>query len=423
MATARARHGSYIFQRAGSSNWYVKLRSPGESRREISLRTSDKLEAEAKAGPMIGEHKAKLLAARPRIEQAWHHKLEPGREHVGPDGSRVLATERELFYIGHNGAITRTEPNGEPGWQISSVPRLGLFVPVPVQVKEGTRPTVPTKNGDDAILETYLNHRNITGYDRREAEAVWAVYKALTDNKPLKDATRDDGRKLVQRFKNEGNKTATINKKIGWVRAAVELAIDEDKEGKWRFNPFRNVVPKSDDEQERLPLSDADMKECKRNLQKLSEPDQLLFRLLATTGMRLSEAFQIEDEEPEEKGHRFVIIGKKTKQSKRRVPFPAAVLPYLPKRITRRVFGDYTRANTQAASKRLNRFLNDCGIVDPRKVIHSLRHRAQDRLRASGAQKDMREALLGHETITVGESYGEGFPVLQLKRWIDKIGF
>jgi hypothetical protein len=87
------------------------------------------------------------------------------------------------------------------------------------------------------------------------------------------------------------------------------------------------------------------------------------------------------------------------------------------------VFGDYTRANTRGASKRLNRFLNDCGIVDPRKVIHSLRHRAQDRLRAAGAQKDMREALLGHDKITVGESYGEGFPVPQLKRWIDKIGF
>ena len=27
---ARARHGSYLFQRPGSANWYVKLRSPGE---------------------------------------------------------------------------------------------------------------------------------------------------------------------------------------------------------------------------------------------------------------------------------------------------------------------------------------------------------------------------------------------------------
>ena len=51
--------------------------------------------------------------------------------------------------------------------------------------------------------------------------------------------------------------------------------------------------------------------------------------------MRLSEAFQIDDEEPKEKGHRFVIVCKKTKQSKRLVPFPAGLLPYLPKPATR----------------------------------------------------------------------------------------
>ena len=36
-ATARARHGSYIFQRPGSVNWYIKLRSPGGKRIEKSL--------------------------------------------------------------------------------------------------------------------------------------------------------------------------------------------------------------------------------------------------------------------------------------------------------------------------------------------------------------------------------------------------
>ena len=45
MATARARHGSYLFQRPGSENFYVKLRSP-TGRVEKSLRTSDRREAE-----------------------------------------------------------------------------------------------------------------------------------------------------------------------------------------------------------------------------------------------------------------------------------------------------------------------------------------------------------------------------------------
>ena len=36
---ARARHGSYLFQRPGSANWYVKLRRPASQRNELSLGT------------------------------------------------------------------------------------------------------------------------------------------------------------------------------------------------------------------------------------------------------------------------------------------------------------------------------------------------------------------------------------------------
>ena len=80
-----------------------------------------------------------------------------------------------------------------------------------------------------------------------------------------------------------------------------------------------------------------------------------------------------------------------------RVPLPAAVLPFLPK------------AN--------------CGIVDRAKVVHSLRHRAQDRLRTAGRPEDIRWAILGHEEKTVAAGYGVGHPVSMLKLWIDKIGF
>ena len=114
--------------------------------------------------------------------------------------------------------------------------------------------------------------------------------------------------------------------------------------------------------------------------------------------------------------------GKKTEQSLRRVPLPAAVLPYLPKSIKGPLFKSNYADPADMASKRLNRFLDDCGIADPRKVVHSLRHRAQDRLRAAGCPEDIRWAMLGHEEKTVAEGYGEGFPVPMLRKWIDKIG-
>ena len=404
----------FIFQRPGSDNWWVKLRSGGQ-RIERSLGTPDRAIADVLAAPLVAEHKARLLEARPRIVLAWRHEYKPGREHVGPDGGRIFATDRELYHLDAQGVTIRTTPNGEPEHRIINLERR-LGVPyAPIQVTEAAQLKLAVKNGDDALFETYLQHANITGYYEREARAVWALYKQLTDNKLLKDATRDDGRKLAESYKGQKIKSATIQKKIGWLAAAVNLAI---KEGRLTFNPFSSVVPRRDDEQKRLPLSDADIKNTKRNLGQLDDHDQLLFRLLAATGMRLSEAFEI-DGELKERGFRYVIVGKKTEQSLRRVPLPAAVLPHLPRAIK----GPLFRGGAKAASKRLNRFLNETGIVDPRKVVHSLRHRAQDRLRAAGCPEDMRWAILGHEEKTVAEGYGVGFPVPLLKRWIDKIGF
>ncbi len=405
----------FIFQRPGSDNWWIKLRSGGQ-RIERSLGTPDRHLADVLAAPMVAEHKARLLEARPRIEPTWRHELEPGREHVGSDGGRIFATDRELYHLDAQGVTIRTIPNGGPAFQLSSVPRLGLTIPVPIEVTDdGKRPILAVKNSDDAIFETYLNHASIDGYYRREAETVWALYKTLTDSKPLKDASRDDGRKLVAYFEGQKLKSATIQKKLAWPTAAVNLAI---KEGRLKFNPFSSIVPKRDDKQKRLPLSEADIKNAKRSLDRLDKGDQMLFRLLATSGMRLSEAFEIEAE-LKERGCRYVIVGKKTEQSERRVPLPAGVLPHLPKSI----IGPLFKGGAPAASKRLNRFLNDCGIVDPRKVLHSLRHRAQDRLRAAGCPEDTRWAILGHEEKTVAAGYGEGFPVPLLKQWIDKIGF
>jgi len=164
------------------------------------------------------------------------------------------------------------------------------------------------------------------------------------------------------------------------------------------------------------------MRLVKRNLHKLSDFDQTLFRFLAATGMRLSEAFDI-DGEMNECGVRYVIIGKKTEQSLRRVPLPACVLPHLPKVIKGRLFVTEHLDPPDMGSKRLGKFLDDIGIIDPRKVLHSLRHRAQDRLRAAECPEDIRWAILGHEERTVAAGYGEGFALPVLRKWIDKIGF
>ena len=103
------RRTDYLFLRPGSRNWHVKLQSPTE-RVERSLGTPDRVQAEILALPMIAEHKAKLLQARPRLEATWRHDFEPGREHVNHDGSRIIATDRELIHLDAKGLIRAAPP-------------------------------------------------------------------------------------------------------------------------------------------------------------------------------------------------------------------------------------------------------------------------------------------------------------------------
>src|SRR6266404_5325680 len=101
----------YLFRRPGSQNWWIKLQAP--SNIEKSLGTPDRAQADVMALPMIGEHKRRLLEARPGIQVAWRHRFTPGQEHVTEDGERVVARDRELIFLNHNGGIAREEPNGE----------------------------------------------------------------------------------------------------------------------------------------------------------------------------------------------------------------------------------------------------------------------------------------------------------------------
>ena len=407
--TKRQRKGGYLFQRPGSAHWWIKLQAPSNIKR--SLGTPERLEAEILAMPLIAQHKARLLAnAAPPAGITWQHEYEPGRQHPGPDGGTIVATERELLYLDQDGRIRIRGPNGGP--LAFAVPGANVGGPV----GHSRRPTLAVRSADDAILDTYLKHAGLNQRIEKEARDTWALYKTLTNNKPLKDADREDGRKLVAFFEGRGLKSATIRKKIGWLTAAVKLEMD-NKEPRLKFNPFSGVVPRRDDKNDRLPLDSADMKAIRGGLAGLAKSDQVLLRLLASTGLRLGEAFQI-NSEATERGCRYVVIGSKTAQSRRRVPLPAAVLPFLPKPIR----GPLFNGGAPAASKRLNRFLRDVGIDDRRKVVHSFRHRAKDRLRAAGCPMDVQYELLGHEDTTVAAGYGKGSPVPMLRKWIDKIG-
>jgi hypothetical protein len=177
MHVAMTRKTDYLFQRPGSSNWWIKLQSPGK-RVEKSLRTSDRKEAEIIALPMIAHHKAALLAAKPRLEAVWRYEFEPSANlQNAPNRERVLASAIELKFYGPNGKLLRTTPNGGPAIRIVNFQhRLGIpfaderMIGVVTENARGK-----PKTDDDKVLETYIEHRKITGYIEREARDVGAI--------------------------------------------------------------------------------------------------------------------------------------------------------------------------------------------------------------------------------------------------------
>jgi len=408
----------YLFKRRGSHNWYIRLQPPGQKVIEKSLGTSDLKLAEIAAMPLIREHKAFMYQRRPTVTPFWDRAYEPGLRMI--DGEQVIATDRELQYVDASGNVIRREPNGGPAELLTPAPHGG---PSFKAYDDAKRPTPSVKNGDDALLETYIKHNGIDGLRERQARDIWHIFRTVV-NKPLKQCTRDDGRAVVAVLEEDGElKSATLRRRMVPLVATVNLAIDE---GKLTFNPFSSVVPDRDDEDEREAFDDADMALIRANLHRLSESDQLLVRLLATTGMRRGEAFEI-DREQTENGIRFVTIGTKTPQSLRRVPFPVDLLPYLPAKIT----GQLIPGRMDSAGKRLREWLTEIGITDPDKApMHSFRHRAAQRLRAAIPDESLREAIGGwangkkkNTSRKYGNKHGKGFPITMLKKAIDKIGF
>jgi integrase len=408
----------YLFRRKDSNNLYVRLQPPGQKIIERSLGTSDVKAAEIAAADLIKRHKMTMygrrLARLPRVTAQWLPAYAPGMH----DG--FFATERELRDL-TTGAVIG--PNGGPAELLTPAPRGGPSFEAYDHAKRVAPP--PAKGTDDDLLETYITHNGITGLPAKQARDIWHVFRTVV-NKPLKQCTRKDGRAIIAYLEEQAGgeiKSATLRRRMVPLIATVNLAIEEDL---LTFNPFSSVVPVRDDEDERDAFNDDDMKLIRANLHRLSENDQLLVRLVATSGIRRGEAFEIDREEIED-GIRFVTIGTKTPQSLRRVPLPADLLPYLPKKIT----GQLITGRMDSAGKRLREWLGEIGITDPDKApMHSFRHRAAKRLRAAGVPEDVREAVGGwangkkkKPSRKYGNKHGAGYPLSVLKEAIDKIGF
>jgi integrase len=418
----------YLFKRSGSDNYYLRLQPPGRKVIERSLGTPDLKLAEIAAMPLIREHKAFMYQRRPTVTPFWHRAYEPGLRMIG--GEQVIATDRELQYLDASGNVIRREPNGSPAELLSPAPLSG--VPSFKAYDEAKRVAAPAKNGDEALLDLYITQGSVktrkplSDARAKEARAIYRTFKSFAD-KPLAKCTLADGRAFVAHLIEQAGgvdkiKSATLHRNLVPLVAMVARAISE---GKLTCNPFVGCVPNRDDSEDREGFSDADVDLIRVNLHKLDKHDQLLVRLVASTGMDRGEAFSIAGERIEN-GIRYCLIGTKTEARPRPIPFPEIVLEHLPEKIT----GPLFTGRKDSASKRVTKFLEGIGVKgvdsDGRTLapFHSFRHRAATKLRQAKVEPELRYAIGGWKDgnkPNSGWKYGD-WPMPDLKEAIDKIG-
>jgi integrase len=451
-----ARPGTYLYKKPGSKKWWVQFQYPGDlatkmGRRRIrkSLNTSDREKAQETARSLIFEHKkfvylsrvsdrvraeqVETLGREPTEEEHWEavlrklavagarldytHKL--GLTDHG-DGTTTFATKDRVWRM-INGVTQAPVPN-EPIFKIPP----GVFEEEEATdlSKARTRAEAsapkPAEDPDEKLFKLWVRHNNVKPAIQADARRALDAYKEVV-RRPFARATRLDGQKLAEHFLSQGNKRATVVKKVGHLGAICEVAIHFGRL-KSNLNPFHAVVPNLKDADRRDIITEEEMAVMRGKLHTLREDQQLLWMLIATTGMRRGEAWDIMGEQ-EEDGLRKVRIGTKSPQSDRWIPLPEAVLPYLPAKIEGSLFS----RKPEDVGKSLIKSMRRLGIrpTQPgtKKDLHSLRHRAKDRLRIAECPQDMQEWLLGHEEKTAADGYGKGPSMRQKAKWIAHIGY
>ena len=290
-------------------------------------------------------------------------------------------------------------------------------------------------------VERWLTEGHKKRSIRNETMGVLAIWREVSEGKPLKDCGRADGIKLREHLFGLGYTSQTVQKRTGLLGAALNYSTNEyDYAGP---NPFKRLVTreiksKKRDSVQGVAFTEEDMAKVRAALPTWDDPEcVLLWVLCATTGMRRGEAFLIEGEERVGAGIGLRCINIiptneddsiKNDDSVRKIPIPADAIPYLPSKITGRLF----RGTPDSVGKRLNPKLHKLGVTGRGKSLKSTRHRAakllhNTKFNGQYCPDKLRYEILGHER---GEGRGKVADVVyaglyrpeEMKPWIDVVG-
>jgi integrase/uncharacterized protein YcgL (UPF0745 family) len=256
-----------------------------------------------------------------------------------------------------------------------------------------------------------------------------SVIEVLGD-RPINDYASSEAGKLRDVLLNRGLAVTSIKRMFGSVKAIINLAMAEHGiEGR---NPFASIYMPDEIPEERQAIPLDAIRRIQRECMAVDDENRWRLALISDTGMRLSEATGLaRDDIMLDTDMPHIIVRPhpwrrlKTKGSERLVPLVGASL-WAAKRLQLNDssyafprYCDGKTCNANSASAALNKWLKP--RVNEDAVVHSLRHSMRDRLRAVECPSDIIDQIGGWSSSTVGSSYGKGYELPVLAKWMKKI--
>lgn len=279
-----------------------------------------------------------------------------------------------------------------------------------------------------------IKGRNRGGAFQRTTERSCGYVIDICGDKDLLAYSKADATRFRDVLIERGLTGSSIARIFGAVRSVINFAASE--QGLTMTNPFSGVYyDRQQGVKDRSPLPSKALKAVQAECKRLDDDLRWLVALVSDTGLRLAEAAGLQRQDIVLDGEAPHVVVKehpwrrlKTSGSARSVPLVGVSL-WAARRILAQegeeggfAFPRYNRSGetkANAASAALNKWLKP--MVPSNCTMHSFRHSMRDRLRAVECPSDIVDQIGGWQTKGVGHSYGHGYPLPVLQKWMKAV--
>jgi integrase len=258
----------------------------------------------------------------------------------------------------------------------------------------------------------------------------WNLLIRLIGDIPFVDLNRDHARTVVSHLTSQGKKTGTIRRTLNGLRAITRAAITEKELIK--TDPFSSIAIQGEHKDKTAPTiaTPSQLKEIVATLLPETDSAPALITVIQTElGTRIGEVsglgiddIYLDADIPHVHFRERPWRTLKTRESTRKVPLVGVALDAVVAalKLPREglgLFEQYAKPRgNDVASAAVNKRLQRWGMTS-----HDLRHTMKDRLREVGCPKDIRDAIQGHTSGDVADTYGEGHSLKTMQNWLSRI--